>query len=188
MSGARLWEARVELLSGTTGKILEIGFGTGLNLPHYPPATESITTEDVNPGMQVLAARRIEASSIAADVRVLDGEQLPMEDASFDSVVSTWTLCSIRNAEQALREGFRGLKPGGRFFFLEHGLSHEPAVRRWQNALTPVQRLVADGCHLNRDMKALIGGQGFQFREANEFYMEGVPRPFGYTYRGVAGK
>ena len=188
MSGEHLSEARGELLSGVTGKILEIGFGTGLNLPHYPPGTESITTVDVNPGMQALATRRIEESSIAVDTRVLDGEQLPMEDETFDSAVSTWTLCSIRNAEQALREVYRVLKPGGRFFFLEHGLSPEPAVRRWQHALTPLQRLVADGCHLNRDMKGMIGGQGFEFRESSEFYMEGVPRPYGYTYRGVADK
>ncbi|MCY7322645.1 MAG: class I SAM-dependent methyltransferase, partial [Phormidesmis sp. CAN_BIN36] len=112
---------RSNLLSQVTGDTLEIGFGTGLNLSYYPADLKALTAIDANPGMNVLAERRIRASKIAVDHQVLNGESLPIADNRFDSVVSTWTLCSIAKVEQALREVHRVLKPGGRFFFVEHG-------------------------------------------------------------------
>ena len=186
MAQPHLAEARQALLADVEGEVLEIGFGTGLNLPHYPPNVQKITTVDVNPGMNKIAQKRIEDSSTTVDNRVLNGESLPMEDHTFDSVVSTWTLCSIQNVGQALKEIYRVLKPGGRFFFIEHGLSEDPKIQRWQNLLNPLQMRIADGCHLNRDIGVLIEEQDFNIVELDRFYMEKAPKTHGYTYRGVA--
>ena len=131
MSDPRMAGLRSELLADVGGEVLEIGFGTGLNLPHYPEHVRRITTVDPNPGMNRLARRRIAEGGIDVDQRVLSGEALPFEDGTFDCVVSTWTLCSIPDAGRALGEVYRVLRPGGRFVFLEHGLSERsqgPAV------------------------------------------------------------
>ena len=152
MSGSTLQQYRQQLLQDVSGEILEIGFGTGLNLPHYPASVQKITTVDPNPGMKQKARSRIAASPIDVDYQVLNGESLPMDDASFDSVVCTWSLCSIPQADLAIAEVYRLLKPGGKFFFIEHGISQDPAVRVWQNRLTPIQKIIADGCHLNRNI------------------------------------
>lgn len=143
---------------------LEIGFGTGLNLPYYRKHIQKLTTVDANPGMNALAKKRIQASDIAVEHHVLDGENLPFADQSFDSVVSTWTLCSIANVEQALKGIYRVLKPGGKYFFIEHGLSNDPQVQVWQHRLTPIQKVIADGCHFNRDIKRLIENQFSQVK------------------------
>ncbi|MEL6578626.1 MAG: class I SAM-dependent methyltransferase [Cyanobacteria bacterium J06621_12] len=187
MSGSNLGQYRQALLEDVAGDILEIGFGTGLNLPHYPEEVEQITTIDPNPGMQKLARSRIEQSQITVDYRVLNGESLPMADASFDSVVCTWTLCSIPLVEQAIAEVYRLLKPGGRFFFIEHGLSHETKVQVWQNRLTPLQRVLADGCHLNRSISDLVQQQ-FPNVKIEQFYAPKLPKVIGYMYRGIAVK
>jgi ubiquinone/menaquinone biosynthesis C-methylase UbiE len=185
MSRPDIGELRGRALAGATGEVLEIGFGTGLNLPHYPGTVRRLTTIDVNPGMNALAERRVRASTIEVEHRVLNSEQLPMADASFDSVVSTWTLCSIADLESALAEIRRVLRPGGRFLFVEHGLSRDPGVARWQQRLNGLQRLVGDGCNLNRDMRRLIG-ERFELTEMDEFYMQKAPRTHGYTYLGMA--
>ncbi|MEO1672973.1 MAG: class I SAM-dependent methyltransferase [Cyanobacteria bacterium J06631_2] len=187
MSGSNLGQYRQALLEDVAGDILEIGFGTGLNLPHYPEEVEQITTIDPNPGMQKLARSRIEQSQITVDYRVLNGESLPMADASFDSVVCTWTLCSIPLVEQAIAEVYRLLKPGGKFFFIEHGLSHERKVQVWQNRLTPLQRVLADGCHLNRSINDLVQQQ-FPNVKIEQFYAPKLPKVIGYMYRGIAVK
>lgn len=178
---------RQEVLADVTGEVLEIGFGTGLNLSYYPDHIHKLVTVDANPGVQALAQKRIESSSITVDHRVLSGENLPMEDNSFDSVVSTWTLCSIAKVEQALKEIYRVLKPGGRFFFVEHGLSREPQVQVWQNRLTPLQKIIADGCHFNRNIRQLIENQ-FNTVTLEEFYAEKEPKIVGYLYKGIATK
>jgi len=188
MSAPHLAEARREFLAEVTGEVLEIGFGTGLNLPHYPEHVRKITAIDVNPGMHARAEKRIRASTIAVEHRVINGERLPMPNDSFDSVVSTWTLCSIKNVSRALREIRRVLKPGGRFFFMEHGLSDDPAVQRWQHLLNPLEKLIADGCHLNRNIPELIERQGLRIVKLDRFYMDKTPKTHGYTYRGVATK
>jgi ubiquinone/menaquinone biosynthesis C-methylase UbiE len=121
---------RRELLAHTSGNILEIGFGTGLNLPCYPPHVRKITTVDPNVGMYRRARRRIKQAGIEVDRRVLGGERLPFEDGTFDCAVSTFTLCSIEQVDQAVREVYRVLKPGGKFLLLEHGLSPEPKVQK----------------------------------------------------------
>ena len=187
MSGSNLRQYRQELLQDVTGDILEIGFGTGLNLPYYPERVKQITTVEPNPGMQRVARSRIEQSQITVDYKVLNGESLPMADASFDSVVCTWTLCSIPLVEQAIAEVYRLLKPGGKFFFIEHGLSHEANVQVWQNRLTPIQKVLADGCHLNRRINDLVQQQ-FPNVKIEQFYAPKLPKVIGYMYRGIAIK
>ncbi len=187
MSDSTLGEYRQQLLADVSGEILEIGFGTGLNLPHYPDSVTKITTIDPNAGMQKLARSRIAASNISVDHKVLDGESLPMANASFDSVVCTWTLCSIPQADKAIAEVYRLLKPGGKFFFIEHGLSQDPKIQAWQNRLTPIQKAIADGCHLNRQIEHIVR-QKFNDLTVKQFYAPKLPKVIGYMYRGIAVK
>jgi ubiquinone/menaquinone biosynthesis C-methylase UbiE len=186
LSGEGMERYRRQLLAHVQGAVLEIGFGTGLNLPCYPEHIRKITGVDPNPGMGSLARRRIASSPIAVDWQVADAQKLPFPSQSFDSVVSTWTLCSIPNVAKALREIRRVLRAGGKLFFLEHGLSEDPQVQRWQNCLNPIQKVIADGCNLNRDMARLIQGAGFRFEQLERFYMPDQPRFIGYTYQGIA--
>ena len=187
MSGSDLSEYRQQLLADVSGDILEIGFGTGLNLPYYPNKINKITTIDPNPGMGRLARSRIEASGITVDYKVLNGESIPMADASFDSVVCTWTLCSIQRVDRAIAEIYRLLKSEGKFFFIEHGLSRDDSIQVWQNRLTPVQKIIADGCHLNREIDAIVKRQ-FVNVTIEQFYAPKLPKVIGYMYRGVAIK
>ena len=178
---------RQEVLAKVEGEVLEIGFGTGLNLSFYPDAINEIITVDNNPGVHKLAQKRIDKSSITVDHRILSGENLPMSDNSFDSVVSTWTLCSIEKVEQAVNEIHRVLKPGGKFFFIEHGLSNEPSIQTWQNRLNPIQNVIADGCNLNRNIRSIVKQQ-FNHVNVEEFYADKTPKFMGYMYKGVAVK
>lgn len=187
MSGETLEQYRQQLLQDVSGEVLEIGFGTGLNLPHYPDRIKKITTIDPNLGMQKKARSRIAASKIEVDYRVLNGESLPMADASFDSVVCTWTLCSIPQADRAISQVHRLLKPGGKFFFIEHGLSQDSVIQTWQNILTPIQKIIADGCHLNRNIQHLVK-QKFPNVAVEQFYDPTLPKVIGYMYRGIATK
>ena len=185
MSDGSMTDYRKQLLREVAGDVLEIGFGTGLNLPHYPAGVTSLTTVDPNEGMSAIAQKRIDASPIPVTNKVLSGENLPMADASFDNVVCTWTLCSIPNVKKALSEAYRVLKPGGRFYFIEHGLSNEPGIQTWQNRLTPIQKVVADGCHINRQINELVGA-AFDQLEVKAFYAANLPKVMGYFYQGVA--
>ena len=187
MSSQSMTSYRQQLLSSVSGNVLEIGFGTGLNLPHYPEAVTSLTAIDPNEGMSKVAQKRIEASPLNVKTISLSGENLSLPDSSFDNVVCTWTLCSIPNAQQALREAYRVLKSGGKFFFIEHGLSNEASIQKWQNRITPVQKIVADGCHLNRKMDELVRSV-FDEVTVEEFYAEDLPKILGYFYRGIAIK
>jgi len=188
MSGAEFQKQRRGVLQSVDGKILEIGFGSGLNLPHYPHSVKNLVTVDPNKGMGRYTAKQIAASDIEVERKILSGESLPMQDESFDTVVSTWTLCSIKDIESALREVKRVLKPGGHFIFLEHGLSPDKKISRWQNSLNGIQKIIGDGCHLNRDMRKLVGETGFSQLEVKNFYFPKVPRFVGYMYRGMATK
>jgi ubiquinone/menaquinone biosynthesis C-methylase UbiE len=188
LNNAFVAKHRQELLASASGDVLEIGFGTGLNLLHYPPGVRKLTTVDPNRGMHRLAQKRIKQTGIEVDQRLLDSERLPFEDRTFDSVVSTFTLCSIEHVEQALSEVCRVLKPGGRFLFLEHGLSPEPGVQKWQRRLNWLQRRLGDGCRLDRNIKGLVTAQPFSSVEIEEFYLEKSPRTHGYIYRGTASK
>jgi ubiquinone/menaquinone biosynthesis C-methylase UbiE len=179
---------RRELLAHAHGDVLELGFGTGLNLPHYPQGVRKLTTVDPNPGMHRLARRRLERSWIAVEHCTIRGEELPFADATFDCVVSTFTLCSIPKVDQALSEAYRVLKPGGRFLFLEHGLSPDALVRKWQHLLNGLEKLLADGCHLDRNMEELITTLPFAAVAMKKFYLERTPKTHGYMYRGIATK
>ena len=179
---------RQKLLTEAHGEVLEIGFGTGLNLPYYAAQVRKLTTVDPNPGMHRVAQKRVRQSSIEIDQRVASGERLPFEDNHFDCAVSTFTLCSIPDVDQALREAYRVLKPGGRFLFLEHGLSPELRVQKWQRRLNWLHMRLANGCHLDRNMKALVAAQPFSSVDVEEFYLERTPKTHGYMYHGIAVK
>lgn len=187
MAGEPFQTYRQQLLAAAIGDVLEIGFGTGLNLPYYGDRVQSLSVIDPNPGMQKLAQPRLAQTQIPLEVQQLAGESLPMADDRFDTVVSTWTLCSIAGLDQALGEIHRVLKPGGRFLFIEHGLSDRPEVQRWQRQLTPLERVIADGCHLDREIAALVG-QWFGDCTWERFEAPGLPAISGTFYRGRAIK
>ena len=179
---------RRELLANASGNILEIGFGTGLNLPYYPERIRKITVVDPNPGMCRRAQKRIAQAGIEVDQRIVSGERLPFGDNTFDSVISTFTLCSIEDVNQALDEVHRVLKPGGRFLFLEHGLSPEANIQRWQRRLNWLEMRLGEGCRLDRNIKELVAARPFASTRVEEFYMEKNPKTHGYMYRGTAIK
>lgn len=187
MASPTVSKYRKALLQDVRGEVLEIGFGTGLNLAYYPEEIEQLTTIDVNSGMNQLAKKRIANAPFKVDSQVQNGDSLPFEKETFDSVVSTWTLCSIANIHQALQEIYRVLKPGGKFFFIEHGLSDNPKVQIWQNRLTPLQKIVGDGCHLNRNIEQLVQNQ-FQSLTLEKFYVPKTPKIGAYMYKGIATK
>ncbi len=184
-----LTDERKQLLSETGGQVLEIGFGTGLNLRHYPSSVDRLTIVDPNRGMHRRAAKRIRESRIPVDSLSLAADQaLPVPEGAFDCVVSTWTMCSITDLVRALDEMHRVLKPGGRLFFIEHGLSRDPGVARWQNRINPVNKWIGDGCHLNRDIKAFLSRVPLRLERCEEFELPSTPRVGAWTYRGVATK
>jgi ubiquinone/menaquinone biosynthesis C-methylase UbiE len=177
---------RQEVLAQVYGNVLEIGFGTGLNLPHYPNTVTWLTA--IEPGylLSKRVAERTANLAMPLEIFRYRAETLPWEDQRFDCAVSTWTLCTIRDPLRALSEIRRVLKPGGKFIFLEHGRSDDPKVARWQNILNPFQRLFACGCHLNRRIARVIEDSGFTVEQLDRFVMEGIPRPGADMYRGVA--
>ncbi len=178
---------RDRVCAGLTGEVLEIGFGSGLNLPHYPPAVTRLRSVDPATLGRRLAAARVAASPVPVEYLGLDGQAIPLDSASVDHVVSTWTLCTIPDAGRALAEVRRVLRPGGSLHFVEHGLSPDARVARWQNRLTPLQRLVAGGCHLNRPIDRIIAGSGLELAGLTNYYIEG-PKSMGYSFEGRAVK
>jgi SAM-dependent methyltransferase len=185
--GNRVFDApRRRTLARASGRILEIGFGTGRNLPHYPAGVERIEAIDPDVDLDRFSQPRIAASNIAVDFHHLDAEHLPFADASFDTVVCTLTLCSIPDASHALGEVRRVLKRGGRFLFLEHGLAPDAGVARWQRRLNPLQNRLGGGCNLDRDTVALVRGSGLQLGDARHYYLPRVPRFAGYMSEGQA--
>jgi ubiquinone/menaquinone biosynthesis C-methylase UbiE len=181
-------EARKNILKNVSGEVLEIGFGTGLNLPHYPSSVTKLTIVDKNPGMNKQAQERISASKFKIVNKIVNSEELPFDDESFDSVVSTFTLCSIQFVDKALMEIHRTLKHDGKFFFQEHGLSNDPKIQKWQNRLNPVQKIWADGCNLNRNIKLLIQEAGFKVIEFKNYFLKKGLKTHTFMYEGVACK
>ena len=188
MSSRRLHGPRGRTLAAASGRILEIGFGTGRNLPHYPPTVKRIEAIDPDTDLDRLSMPRIAHAAIEVDFHHLDAAHLPFEEARFDTVVSTFTLCSIPDVVHALGEVRRVLKPGGQFLFLEHGRSPDESVARWQDRLNRAWMPLAGGCHLNRPMRALVQEAGLAIGPAKDYYLASTPRFVGYLTEGVATK
>jgi ubiquinone/menaquinone biosynthesis C-methylase UbiE len=179
-------EERKRSLADVKGAVLEVGFGSGLNLPYYPGTVTKVVGVDPSHTSAQLARKRIAASSFPVEFVGLSAERLPVADASFDSVVSTFTLCTIPDVAGALAEMRRALKPEGRFHFVEHGHADDPRVARWQDRLNGFEQKVFGGCHLNRDISELIRQAGFDIERLDHAYLKGAPKFAGFLYRGVA--
>lgn len=178
---------RAALVPQAEGRVLEVGIGSGLNLGFYSPGrVTSVTGVDPSAGMTRRANRRAAAIPIPVDVISLELGEIQAETASFDTIVCTFTLCTIPDLEGAFREMRRVLRAGGRFLFAEHGRAPDAGVVRWQDRLTPLWRPLAGGCHLNRDIPALIRAGGFRIGEMDAGYLS-RPRLLTYVYRGWAG-
>ncbi|MGW0051272.1 class I SAM-dependent methyltransferase [Nocardia cyriacigeorgica] len=161
---------RAQVCGGLSGRVVEIGFGSGLNVPFYPPSVQSVSAvEPADLGWK-LAGKRVAAATVPIERAGLDGQSLPFADNSFDAAVSTWTMCTIPDIDAALAEVRRVLVPGGTLHFVEHGLAPDAKVQAWQHRLNPIQNAVAGGCNLNRDIRGLIENAGFQMREVEVFY------------------
>jgi len=178
---------RARAVAGLEGEVLEIGFGSGLNVPLYPEKVTKILAVDPATVGRELAADRVAASPIPVEYVGLDGQSLPLADESVDHVLSTWTLCTIPDVHRALTEIRRVLRPGGTLHFLEHGLSPDPKVAAWQDRLTPLQRKIAGGCHFNRPIDDLVAAADLTITREDHFYMRG-PKTLGYMFEGVATK
>jgi ubiquinone/menaquinone biosynthesis C-methylase UbiE len=186
MSSSLLRVPRERTLAPARGRILEIGFGTGRNLSHYPPTVKRIEAIDPDLDLDRLSMPRIAHAAIEVDFHHLNAEHLPFEDESFDTVVSTFTLCSIPDVVHALGEVRRVLKPGGQFLFLEHGRAPDAKVVRWQDRLNGTWMPLAGGCHLNRPVRELVAGAGLALQPLQQYYLAKVPRFLGYLTEGVA--
>ena len=179
---------RSRVASGLSGDVIEIGFGTGLNAQHYPPNVVRVAAVEPSTLCMRIAQPRLAGIPAKVDLAGLTGEKLDLRSEGFDAALSTWTLCTIPNVDAALAEIRRVLRPGGRLHFVEHGHAPDTGIARWQARIEPPWKLVAGGCHLTRPIAELIERAGFRVDELDTYYMKGEPRPFGYTYEGVARK
>jgi ubiquinone/menaquinone biosynthesis C-methylase UbiE len=184
---AELRRWRAEVVRGLAGSVVEIGFGSGLNVPVLPAEVEVLYAVEPAAVARRLSARRVAASTVRIEHIGLDGQSIPLADASCDAALSTFTLCTIPDVERALAEVWRVLRPGGRLHFLEHGLSPDPKVAVWQRRIEPVQKRVADGCHLTRDPVELVRAAGFVLEHHASRYAKG-PKPWSWFTEGVAAK
>lgn len=187
MMGQRfLRDVRRRATAGLAGDVVEIGFGTGHNLPFMPGTVTRVRAVEPSRVSVRLAEDRIASAPFPVEVVGLDGERLPLPDADADAVLCTFSLCTIPDPVVALREMRRVLRPGGALHLVEHGRAPDARVRVWQDRITPVQRRLAGGCHLNRDIPALLTEAGFDASGLDTHYLPGQPRPFAYLYEGRA--
>jgi ubiquinone/menaquinone biosynthesis C-methylase UbiE len=187
MRQSQLKEYRREVVAAASGRVLEVGVGSGLNFPLYGKQVEIVVGIDPSPRLLAIARRRAGAAGVRTELLQASATAIPLADSTVDTVVMTWTLCSITDPLAALREMRRVLKPDGRLLFVEHGLSPEPAIERWQHRLTPIWCRVAGGCHLDRKMDDLIRSAGFDLTDLRTEYASG-PRPMTYMYIGRASR
>jgi len=184
MRNRALWPYRERVLAKAEGRVLEVGVGSGLNLPFYAVSNaREIVGLEPSDGLRAIASRAAEHSKRSVTFIKSSAECMPLESQSVDTVVLTWTLCSIADASRALAEMRRVLKPSGQLLFVEHGLAPEESVRKWQNRLTPVWKRMGGGCHLNRPIQSLIQNAGFAIAQIQTGYMKG-PKPMTFMYEG----
>ncbi|MGK6315260.1 class I SAM-dependent methyltransferase [Neorhizobium sp. DT-125] len=184
MRHERLRPYRERVIGAAEGRVLEIGSGSGLNLPFYRPPAREILALEPSPRLLDMARRAVPAG-IPVDFIEASAENIPLDDGSVDTVVTTWTLCTIPGAAAALSEMRRVLRPGGRLLFVEHGRSPDRGVRWWQDAITPAWRPISGGCHLNRPIRSMIERNGFRIDRVEMGYMPG-PKPMTFMYEGSA--
>lgn len=177
---------RRRVCAGLKGDVVEIGFGSGTNVPFYPPEVTKVAAVEPADVAWKLAQKRVHEASVPVERIGLDGQSLPLDDNSFDAALSTWTLCTIPDAVTALKEIRRVLKPGGTLHFLEHGLAPDENVRRLQNKFNPVQQRLFGGCNLNRRIADLIEEAGFSIDDLDRFYEAGTPKFLGALSLGIA--
>jgi ubiquinone/menaquinone biosynthesis C-methylase UbiE len=187
MRSAPFDQVRARVAAGLDGEVLEIGFGSGLNVPHYPRDLTVVRAVDPATAGRRLATARVARCAVPIEFAGLDAGALPADDGSVDHVLSTWTLCTVPDPRQALAEIWRVLKSGGSLHFAEHGLTPDLKVAKMQRRLTPVQRRVFGGCHLDRPIDKLVGAAGLHMTRLDTYYMQG-PRASGYTFEGTATK
>jgi ubiquinone/menaquinone biosynthesis C-methylase UbiE len=185
LRGGPFDKLRQECVAGLSGTVLEVGFGSGANLPYYPREVARLWIIEPSAEARRMARQAIAAAPFPVEPLGETAESIPLPDASVDAVVSTWTLCTIPDVERALQELRRVLRPGGAFRFVEHGRSPDARVARWQDRLTPLQKRLAGGCHLNRPIDRLIESAGFRLDRIERFYVRG-PKVGTYLYAGTA--
>lgn len=181
-------KVRARVCSALRGDVVEIGFGTGLNAPHYPDVLHRVAAVEPSSLCMRIAEARITAASAKVELAGLNGETLDLPSDEFDAALSTWTLCTIPDVGAALAEIRRVLKPGGALHFVEHGRAPDARVARWQARIEPPWKHIAGGCHVTREIANLIQRAGFQLDSVQNYYINGEPRVFGYTFEGVATK
>jgi SAM-dependent methyltransferase len=177
---------RQRVCAGLHGQVVEVGFGSGHNVPYYPDAVTGVFAIEPADAGWALAGRRLATARVPVERTGLDGQSLPLADDSCDTALSTWTLCTIPDVAAALLEIRRVLKPGGTLHFVEHGLAPDAGVRRWQHRLEPLQKRFVGGCHLTRRITDLLTDAGFTIIEADAFYENGAPKTLGADTLGVA--
>ncbi|MGO9028894.1 MAG: class I SAM-dependent methyltransferase [Acidimicrobiales bacterium] len=183
MSGLRRW--RAEASAGLSGTLVEIGFGSGLNVQFYPPEVDQVFAVEPSARAFRIARKRIDGSRTPIERIGLDGQSIPLPDQCCDVALCTFALCTIPDPDAALEEVRRVLRPRGRFHFLEHGIAPEPGVAAWQRRIEPLQRRLADGCHLTRDPVSMVRNAGFVLDEVSQSYGQG-PRPWNYFTRAAS--
>ena len=179
-------EERQRWVPRAHGQVLELGVGSGLNLAFYDPArVEHVTGIDPSPALLARAAQRVGSAPVPVELVACGAEKLPFPDAAFDSALVTYSLCSVAEPALALAEVRRVLRPGGELIFVEHGLASDVGTQRWQHRLTPLWRRVGGGCHLDRDLPAILRAAGYHHDELQAAYAEGASW-LSYTYEGIA--